>query len=80
LADTPILFAGDPHGNFAWILRGCSTLPAATLIQLCDCDCPAPLDQVLAPAIARGWDVHWILGKHVPGRRSSVHYRKPQFG
>lgn len=61
---SPILFAGDPHRNFAPILRACDALPAGTLVLVGDCDCPAPLPQVMAPAIARGWDVRWILGNH----------------
>jgi hypothetical protein len=60
----PILFAGDPHRNFAPILRACQALPPGTLILAGDCDCPAPLSQLLAPAIGRGWDVRWILGNH----------------
>ncbi len=60
----PILFAGDPHRNFAPILRACAALPAGALILLGDCDCAAPLTQMLAPAIAAGWDVRWILGNH----------------
>jgi len=60
----PILFAGDPHRNFAPILRACAASPPSTLILVGDCDCPAPLDQVLAPAIERGWEVRWILGNH----------------
>lgn len=64
MAERPILFAGDPHGNFTPILRACAALPGDTLILLGDCDCPAPLARVLAPAIARGWDVRWILGNH----------------
>ena len=60
----PILFAGDPHRNFAPILRACLGMPAGTLILLGDCDCPAPLPAILAPAIAAGWDVRWILGNH----------------
>jgi len=61
---SPILFAGDPHRNFTPILRACAALPAGTLILLGDCDCPAPLDQLLAPAIGQGWQVRWILGNH----------------
>ncbi len=58
----PILFAGDPHQNFAPILRACTTSPPGTLILLGDCDCPAPLQQIFAPAIERGWKLRWILG------------------
>ena len=61
---TPILFAGDPHRNFAPILRACRDTPPGVLILLGDCDCPAPLPTIMAPAIAAGWDVRWILGNH----------------
>jgi Icc-related predicted phosphoesterase len=64
LREPPILFAGDPHRNFAPIIRACHAIPPGTLILLGDCDCPAPLAQILAPAIDRGWDVRWILGNH----------------
>ncbi len=60
----PILFAGDPHRNFSRILRVCDQLPPGALILVGDCDCPAPLAQILAPALNRGWDPHWILGNH----------------
>jgi hypothetical protein len=59
-----VLFAGDPHRNFSPILRACAARPPGTLILLGDCDCPAPLAQILAPAIDQGWDVRWILGDH----------------
>lgn len=64
MPETTILFAGDPHRNFAPILRACLALPPGTLILLGDCDCSAPLADLLAPAIERGWDVRWILGNH----------------
>ena len=60
----PILFAGDPHRNFSPILRACLGMEPGTLILLGDCDCPAPLPQILAPALEAGWDVRWILGNH----------------
>jgi hypothetical protein len=59
-----ILFAGDPHRNFAPILRACLARPAGTLIIVGDCDCPAPLPQIVAPLSAAGWQVRWILGNH----------------
>lgn len=58
----PVLFAGDPHRNFAPILRACLDRPAGTLILLGDCDCTEPLDRLLAPAIGQGWGVRWIMG------------------
>ncbi len=60
----PILFAGDPHRNFSPIIRGCLDHAPGTLIIVGDCDCPAPLPTVLAPLLAVGWDVRWILGNH----------------
>lgn len=65
LPETPtILFAGDPHRNFAPILRACAANPPGTLILLGDCDLPAPLTEIFASAIGQGWDVRWILGNH----------------
>ena len=61
---TPILFAGDPHGNFSPILRACAARPPGDLILLGDCDLQAPLHKVLAPALEQGWNAHWILGNH----------------
>jgi predicted phosphodiesterase len=65
LLKTPrILFAGDPHRNFSPILRACAANSPGTLILLGDCDLPAPLAEIFAPAIGQGWDVRWILGNH----------------
>lgn len=63
------MFAGDPHGNFSPILRGCLALASnasalGTLILVGDCDCPAPLGRVLAPLVAAGWRARWIMGNH----------------
>jgi predicted phosphodiesterase len=57
-----ILFAGDPHRNFSPIIRACLAQPPATLILLGDLDCTRPLHQDLAPVLAAGWRVSWILG------------------
>lgn len=57
-----LLFAGDPHRNFAPILRACAASPTGTLILLGDCECDMPLPELLSPAIAAGWVVYWILG------------------
>jgi predicted phosphodiesterase len=65
LGDAPgVLFAGDPHRNFAPILRACAARPPGTLILLGDCGLSAPLQQVFAAPIRQGWDVRWILGNH----------------
>jgi predicted phosphodiesterase len=61
-ASAPLVVAGDPHGNFAPILRACDALEAGTLILVGDCDLDVPLRQMLAPLFGAGWRVHWILG------------------
>jgi hypothetical protein len=58
----PIVIAGDPHGNFAPVLRACGDLAPGMLVLVGDCDLRAPLRQVLAPLFAAGWDLRWILG------------------
>ena len=57
-----IVFAGDPHRNFSPILRACAALPPGVLVLLGDCECDAPLPELLAPAMAAGWGMRWILG------------------
>ena len=59
-----IVFAGDPHGNFTPIIRDCLGMAAGTLVLVGDCDCRAPLPDILAPLLAAGWSVRWILGNH----------------
>jgi predicted phosphodiesterase len=59
---SPIVIAGDPHGNFSPILRACIARHAGTLILLGDCDLSAPLSQTLAPLLTLGWQVRWIIG------------------
>ena len=59
---TPIIIAGDPHGNFSPILRACGAEKAGTLILLGDCELRVPLRQMLGPLFASGWQVNWILG------------------
>ncbi|MBO0711091.1 MAG: metallophosphoesterase [Acetobacteraceae bacterium] len=60
----PILFAGDPHGNFSPLLRACLSLPPGTVIVLGDLDLERPLAEVMAPLFATGWQIFWILGNH----------------
>jgi predicted phosphodiesterase len=57
-----IVVAGDPHGNFAPILRACAAREAGTLILVGDCDLRVTLRRQLAPMFEAGWDVRWILG------------------
>ncbi len=57
-----IVVAGDPHGDFAPILRALAAREPGTLILLGDCELRVPLRRQLAPLFAVGWAVHWILG------------------
>ncbi len=59
---SPIVIAGDPHGNFVPILRACSAQEPGTLILLGDCELRVPLRHVLASLFNMGWHIHWILG------------------
>ena len=59
---SPIVIAGDPHGNFPPILRACSAQEPGTLILVGDCDLKVPLRRMLASLLTLGWDVRWILG------------------
>ena len=59
---SPIVIAGDPHGNFAPILCACGAQEPGTLILLGDCELRVPLRHMLASLFTMGWHVHWILG------------------
>lgn len=59
---SPIVIAGDPHGNFTPIVRACSAEEPGTLILLGDCELRVPLRHMLGSLFALGWHVHWILG------------------
>jgi predicted phosphodiesterase len=59
---SPIVIAGDPHGNFTPIIQACNGEDRGTLILVGDCDLQVPLRQMLGPLFAQGWRVHWILG------------------
>lgn len=58
----PVLFAGDPHGNFAPILRACALYDPGTLVLVGDIG--ASIEAAFGPAISDGWQVHWIIGNH----------------
>jgi predicted phosphodiesterase len=59
---SPIVIAGDPHGNFPPILRACAAQEPGTLILLGDCELRVPLRHMVASLFTMGWAVHWILG------------------
>ena len=61
-----IVFIGDIHQQWHSVERGLSTLdplPKAAVL-LGDIQCDRPLDELAAPLLDRGIDVHWIFGNH----------------
>ncbi len=59
---SPIVIAGDPHGNFGPLLRACNEHDPGTLILLGDCELRVSLHHMLSPLFATGWQVRWIIG------------------
>ena len=69
-----IVFIGDIHQQWHSIERGLTeldvmagldpaTMPKAAIL-LGDIQCDRPLDELAAPLLDRGIDVHWIFGNH----------------
>ncbi|HUD62694.1 MAG TPA: metallophosphoesterase [Acetobacteraceae bacterium] len=61
-----IVFIGDVHQQWQFVERGLASLhplPHAAIL-LGDLQCDRPLDELAAPLLDRGIDVHWIFGNH----------------
>ena len=61
-----IVFIGDIHQQWDSVERGLASLdplPQAAIL-LGDIQCERPLDDLAAPLLDRGIDVHWIFGNH----------------
>jgi predicted phosphodiesterase len=61
-----IVFIGDVHQQWHSIERGLAELdplPQAAIL-LGDIECDRPLDELAAPLLDRGIEVHWIFGNH----------------
>jgi Icc-related predicted phosphoesterase len=58
-----IWFVGDTHGQFDHVLRAVKRSPPAALIFVGDLECPARLDEVLAP-ILDDTEIWFIPGNH----------------
>jgi predicted phosphodiesterase len=61
-----IVFVGDIHQQWEQVERGLDaldTMPRAAIL-LGDMQCQLPLDDLAAPLLDRGIDVHWIFGNH----------------
>ena len=54
----PMLFCGDPHGQFAHIVRTAEELKASAVILLGDMEAKRPLHEELDPIADRVWLIH----------------------
>jgi predicted phosphodiesterase len=61
-----IVFVGDIHQQWEQVERGLAALDALprAAVLLGDMQCHRPLDELAAPLLDRGIDVHWIFGNH----------------
>ncbi len=61
-----IVFIGDIHQHWHHIEAGLASLPSppTTAILLGDIQCERPLDELAAPLLSRGIEIHWIHGNH----------------
>jgi len=59
--DTPILFCGDPHGQFRHIIEAAKATQASAVILLGDKEPARPMHIELEPILDRVW---WIPGNH----------------
>jgi predicted phosphodiesterase len=58
-------FYGDPHGQWAPLLRAVPRFTATDLIVILgDCELDEPLRTKIAPVLATGARVRWLLGNH----------------
>jgi predicted phosphodiesterase len=57
----PILYCGDPHGEFRHIIEAAGHTKASAVVLLGDLEPERPLHEELAPILDRVW---WIPGNH----------------
>ncbi|MDY0748730.1 metallophosphoesterase [Paucibacter sp. R3-3] len=62
--NTPVLFAGDPHGDFEPVIRAAEITQASAVILLGDLEPRRPLHQELTPLLVKGIPVWFIHGNH----------------
>lgn len=61
---SPVLFAGDPHGNFRPIVTAALKDKPKAVVLLGDHDLEVPLDQEMKLVVQAGIEVWWIRGNH----------------
>ena len=60
----PVLYCGDPHGQFRHIIEAAGQKKASAVVLLGDMEPERPLHIELAPLIKRGVPLYWIPGNH----------------
>lgn len=60
----PILYCGDPHGQFRHIIEVAGHTRASAVVLLGDMEPERPLHAELAPLIEREVPLYWIPGNH----------------
>lgn len=60
----PVLFCGDPHGQFRQIIEAAGRMKASAVVILGDMEPQRPLDEELAPLLERSVPLHFIHGNH----------------
>lgn len=60
----PVLYCGDPHGQFRHIIDAAAVTKACAVVLLGDLEPQAPLHLALAPLVEREVPVHFIHGNH----------------
>ena len=60
----PILYCGDPHGQFRHIIEAAGHTKASAVVMLGDMEPQRPLHLELAPLIERAMPIYFIHGNH----------------
>lgn len=63
-ATGPILYCGDPHGEFRHIIDAAGLTMASAVVLLGDLEPQEPLHLALAPLVERAVPVYFIHGNH----------------
>lgn len=66
MSDAGIVFVGDIHRRWDYVVKGLAALPAPprAVVLLGDMECHRPLDELVAPILDAGVELHWICGNH----------------
>jgi len=60
----PVLYCGDPHGQFRHIIQSASRTGASTVVLLGDLEPRRSLEEELAPLVEQGVAIYFIHGNH----------------